>query len=87
MKAMQLNQYSNLFRDKAAYQEFVRLLGESLEDDELHIVLSDSDVVCTVMGTETVKEIMQHRILKRFAEQPDLLDELRDRLQDTDLVD
>ena len=87
MKALQLTEYTRLFRDENSYREFVRLLIESLDQEELRVIFSDSDVVCTVIGPAAVKEIMQHRIIKRFAEQPDLLDELRERLGDDDLVD
>jgi hypothetical protein len=87
MKALQLNDYSNLFRSDEAYREFVRLLVQSLDQDELKVIFADTEVVCTVVGPSAVRDIMQHRIIKRFAEQPDLLDELRERLEDGDLVD
>jgi len=87
MKPLQLNDCSNLFKDEKAYQEFVRLLTESVTTDELRVVFADSGLVCAVMGPSAIRELMRHRILKRFADQPDLLDELRDRIQEDDLVD
>ena len=87
MRPVQLSEYAQLFRDEHSYSEFVRLFSASLDDDEVQVVFAGSQLLCTVMGPDAVREIMQQRILKRFAEQPDLLDELRDRLGDDYLVD
>jgi hypothetical protein len=87
MKALQLKEYNQLFRDEAAYEEFVRLLSASLEKDELRVVFADGELVCTVMGPDAVRELMQYRIFRRFSDQPDLLDELRQRLGEEDLTD
>ena len=87
MKTLQLNQYADLFRDKNAYDEFVNLFTASVEADEWGMIFADTEFVCTVMGPEGMREIMQRRILNRFADQPDLLDELRERLESDDLVD
>ena len=87
MKPLQLSEHAGLFRDAAAYKEFVRILGSSLDNDELRVVFADSDIVCTVVSPDGIRDLMRHRILARFSEQPDLLDELRQRLEDTELVD
>ena len=90
-KVLHLRQHESLFRDRESYQQFVRLLAENLEEDEVRYLFaqtdSTEDLVAALMSPHLLREVTEHRILKRFAEQPDLLEELRQRLNDDELVD
>ena len=89
MKTLHLTEYADLFRDKASYEKFVRVLSDSARSDEVSMLLANGELVGAVMGVEAVRDTVQARLLKRFADQPDLLDELRQRLDydEKDLVD
>lgn len=88
MRTLQLNEHRDLFRDENAYAEFVRILREADDSDELRVIFADEDALGAVVGLRAIRERMQRRILNRFAGQPDLLDELRRRLEDDEnLVD
>lgn len=78
-----------LFKDEASYQEFLGTFQEALSGGNLPMVLpSDTDeVLFTAISPELTKQVLCDKILQRFGENPSLMDELRDRLENDKIVD
>jgi hypothetical protein len=78
-----------LFKDEASYQEFVETFREALSGENLPMVLpSDTDdVLFAAISPELTKKVLCDKILQRLGENPSLMDELRDRLENDKIVD
>ncbi len=87
MRVLQLKEYQSLFQDEAAYREFQRRLVESLSEDEEQMLFCGEQMVGALMTPKAISRIMKQRILGRFASQPDLMDEMRKRVEANDLVE
>jgi hypothetical protein len=87
MLLIRLEEYKNFFKSDEAYHEFVRVFRDALSGDSMPMVVADEDIFFTAVSSESTKQILCDRILKRFGENPALIDELRDRLENDDIVD
>ena len=88
MHFIHLNQHKGLFKDEASYQEFVAIFQQACGNGGLPMVLDDTDeVLFTAISPDCAKEILCNRILERMGENPRLVDELMDRLENDPIVD
>ena len=82
-----LDKKKDLFRDQAAFDQFVGYIRQALADDAMPLVMSGNEVLFAAVSGEPAKQLLADRILKRLAENPDMLAELRNRLESDDIVD
>ncbi len=86
MSALILDEYKDLFRDEDAFAQFVQVLEEKLQDD-FSPVLSQTEVLGAFLSSEAAKDVIYDRIVRRMSQNPDLLDELKRRMENDKTVD
>ena len=86
MKPLILDKLIHLFKDKSAFDQFVAAFGEAAQGD-LSLVLVDNQSVGAVLSPEAAKEILYERLVKRIASSPEAIDEIRNRIENDDIVD
>ncbi len=84
---MNLEKQKSLFKDEAAFVEFVRSWREAVKQSQMQVVMVNDEVLCTAVSPESTKQLLSERILRRFAENPELLNELKDRFESDEIVD
>jgi hypothetical protein len=75
------------FRDAAAFEEFLQVFREALKDDAMPLVVSGNELLFAAISRESAQQLLADRISKRLAENPEMLSELRSRLESDDIVD
>tara|TARA_R110002049_G_scaffold4601_5_gene32151 strand:+ start:219942 stop:220217 length:276 start_codon:yes stop_codon:yes gene_type:complete len=86
MSALILDEYKNLFRDDKSYLRFVRVLEDRLRDD-FSPVFSDTEVLGAFLSSDAAKDVIYDRLVQRMGKNPELLDELKRRIEDDKSVD
>jgi len=86
MNALILEEYRDLFRDQEAFAKFVEEVRGKLENDFSPILLG-SEVLGAFVSPEAAKEVIYERIIGRIAKEPKLLDDIKDRLENDEIVD
>lgn len=81
-----LDREKRLFRDAAAYQEFIELFRNAVAANSMPLVLVENEVLFTALSPASTQQLLSERILKRLSENPALIDELRHRLEE-DIVE
>jgi hypothetical protein len=88
MTLIRMKDFSSLFKDRASYERFVQIFQEALSGGEMPMVLTDEEeVLFTAISPESTKEVLCGKILERLSENPSLVDDLRDRLENDNIVD
>jgi hypothetical protein len=87
MSVLVLEQYKSLFRNEESFNQFISLLEESGSRAETVPVWGKSRHLATLVSPSDAKTLVQERILRRIIENPGLLDEVRDRLENDPIVD
>jgi hypothetical protein len=85
--AIILDEYKDLFKDEASYARFVGLLRASINENAMPIVLAEREFLFTAVPPGATKEILSERIIRRLWENPGLLDDIRDRLENDPIVE
>jgi hypothetical protein len=79
-----------LFASDAAMAKFADLLRQSAEEVDTPVLTFQDQPVVTTLSLATTQSVLRDRILRKLAEQPNLLERFVDRLsnlQDGDIVD
>jgi len=84
--ALVLDQCRGLFKDDAAYEQFLALLRAAARS-EMAPVFAGDELVGTVLSPAGTKEVLYERFLKRLSEKPELLAEIADRLEKDEIVE
>ncbi|MCA9081923.1 MAG: hypothetical protein KDA58_15285 [Planctomycetaceae bacterium] len=86
MDAVILDNYRHLFKDEAAYQEFVAQFEGELDFD-LKVILSDHRILGATLSPTGAKELISERVIRHVSQYPEMLDELTRRIEDDEIVD
>ena len=84
---IQLSDFKSLFKSDSAYEEMIQMLESRVENEDIQLVSTDNKVLFTAVPFNSMKEFLCARIVNRFAESPELIDELRDRIENDEIVD
>lgn len=87
MAAIVLDAHRNLFRDNAAFDQFVALFQEDPNHPGFTPVWAKQKHLTILLSPTNAKELVQDRMLRRMLEQPSLLDEMKNRLESDDIVE
>ena len=87
MSVIILDEHKDLFKDEASFNKLIGVFKAALDQNAMPMVLSTRELLFTAISPEMTKEVLAERILKRFWENPDRLDELRRRLESGELVE
>ncbi len=80
-QAIKLDEYRHLFRDDAAFAEFAELLRGAMAADFRPIV-ANGNMIGTVLSAAGSKSVLGDRILRRIERNPEVIDELLNRLDE-----
>jgi len=83
MQVVQLDQF--VTADEAS--ALTQVLTDAVSNDLIVALVHQGKVIGTFLGPEAMRDAVQQRVLKRFAEDPGMLDTLRQRFESEDLVD
>ncbi|MGE0482315.1 MAG: hypothetical protein AB7Q17_17800 [Phycisphaerae bacterium] len=79
-KAFVLSEYRTV-------QDLVRALRALLTETESIAIFADHDMLGTLAGPRAMKEMLFERLMRRVAEDPDLIDRLSKGVEDDQIVD
>jgi hypothetical protein len=77
-----LDSYKELFKDEASYRSFLAAFQKAFTQHGMPLVLANNEILFTALSPESTKTLLCDRILKRLSESPELLTELKERLED-----
>lgn len=83
---LELDQFRELFKDEAAFESFAKAFTDSLQHD-LCPIFVHSELVGTTLSPAGTKNVLFDRMMHRALKNPDLLNELTDRIENDDIVD
>ena len=86
MKPIVLDECRPLFRDDARYEEFVTWLIVKLGHD-FSLVIAGQRVLGSVLSPGATKEVLYDRMIQRISESPSILDDIKDRLENDEIVE
>ena len=86
MRSLILDEHRNLFKDQESFDQFLQILATNLGQDS-SLVLSGGRVLGTVLSPEATKEILYERMIRGISKSPEVLDEIRDRIENDEIVD
>ena len=86
MNPLVLDEYRNLFRDDSCFDHFVKSVSDRLEQDLLPIILKER-VLGAILSPEATKEMLYERMIRRISQSPEILDKLKDRIENDEIVD
>ena len=87
MTAIILDDHRNLFRSDADFDQFVALFEGAGESPAATPVWGKKRHLATLFWPADANTHLQDRMLRRIIESPEMLDELRDRLENDEVVD
>lgn len=82
-----LDNQKALFRSEAAFEEFLQVFRTAFKDDAMPLVVSGKELLFAAVSRESAQQLLADRILKRLGENPQMLADLRERLESDDIVD
>jgi hypothetical protein len=86
MMPLVLDECKPYFRDETCYEEFVTWLISKLGHD-FSPVIARQRVLGSLLSAEATKEILYDRMIQRISESPTILDDIKDRLENDEIVD
>lgn len=86
MTPIVLEEHKNLFRDEQSYEQFVQLLASVLGQD-MSLIMSRDQVLGAILSPEATKEVLYDRIIRKVSSSPSILEDLRDRIENDEIVD
>lgn len=81
-----LNEYTAYFRDDDAFHQFVERFTEDLDHDMRPIVV-DGRIIGATLSAAGAKEFLGERLEQRIIEDPSILDRLKKRMENDEIVD
>ena len=85
-RVINLDAYKHLFANEEAFQEFGKEFAESLEFD-FRPIIHNGQVVGSTLSPEGTKELLYSKFAKRISENPEVLEEIVDRIENDEIVD
>lgn len=82
-----LEEKRDLFRDNDAFENFIQFFRDAVANDATPLVVSGHEPLFTAVSPESAQQLLAGRILKRLAENPEMLSNLKDRLESEDIVE
>lgn len=86
MQRLVLDEHKNLFRDEESFDQFVKVLTNLLGQD-FSPVIAEETVLGAVLSPEATKEVLYERMIRKISSSPEVLDEIRDRIENEEIVD
>ncbi len=86
MTPLVLDECRPLFSDDARYEEFVTWLIVKLGHD-FSPVIAGQKVLGSILSPEATKEVLYERMIQRISECPSILDDIKDRLENDEIVE
>jgi hypothetical protein len=87
MTLIKLDQHKRLFRDEASYNQFIQLFRDAFTEGQTPMVIDDENVLFAAISNQAATEMLAERILDRLGENPSLMDDLTNRLENDPIVD
>ena len=87
MRAIVLDEHRNRFRSDADFDFFVSLFEGATDEPDLTAVWAKKRHLASLLSPAQTRSLVQHRMLQRILDDPSLLDDVRDRLENDDIVD
>ena len=84
---IKLSEHKDLFKDENAFQSFVAMFKSALSRGDMQIVFTDGEPLFTAVSPQRTKELLYDRIFKRMADDPKMIGEIADRLENDKIVD
>jgi len=85
MAAFVLDDYRALFRSEADFDRFLPLIEGATSESEMTPVWGKKSHLATLLSRTQAKALVQERMLQRILDDPSLLDEMKDRLENDEL--
>lgn len=87
MATLVLDEYRELFRDESAYDRFVSDIEHAMANPEITVVWAKKQYLGTLLSPTNAKSLIRDRMLQRILDRPSLLDEMKDRIENDDIVE
>jgi hypothetical protein len=84
---VKMDEYKGLFKDDNAYQAMLNVFTAAFSKSNTPLVFVGKEVLFTAVSPEGTKQMLTDRILKRISEHPELIDEVKDRLEHDAIVE
>lgn len=82
---LDLDKFKDSFKTIEGFNAFAKALAKIAEED-MGLVICDEHLVATLFPPEEANKRIQEKIVRRVAENPDLMDMLQKRMESDDLV-
>src|SRR4051794_27371717 len=82
IRILDLERHRDLFRDAAAFDQFLAAIAHKVTPDGLTILAKGDVALATLSPANRASEMFQLRIAACLATDPKLLDDLNDRISD-----
>jgi hypothetical protein len=84
---VEMEEYKGLFKDDAAYRTMIDVFLRAIAKDNSPIVREGKKVLFAALSPEATKVLLTERILKRLSANPELVEEIKDRLEKDAIVE
>jgi hypothetical protein len=85
MKVLNIENYRENFISPEAYRQFLAALRDA--GGEARLIIDGDEVVGSFVSPEEARARIANRVIRRIAENPKMIDKLRERMSSDDLVD
>lgn len=82
-----LEEHKSLFKDEDSFESFIQVFESALSQSDMPAVFWNQGLLFTAVSPQAMKEVISERILRRVSERPELLTEIKDRLERDDIVE
>lgn len=86
MSPFVLDEHRGLFRDEESFARFVTLFSSQMGQDFSPVISGDA-ILGAVLSPEATKDFLYERMIRRMSSNPKLLDEIRDRIENDEIVE
>jgi hypothetical protein len=87
MAAIVLDEHRNRFRSDADFDFIVSLFEQAAEEADMTPVWAKKRHLATLLSPANARSLVRDRMLQRILDDPSLLDDVRDRLENDEIVD
>jgi hypothetical protein len=87
IRILNLANLVHLFRDEMAFDQFLAMVLQKVVGDAVTILTSGDTAIATMYPADHAREAFQLRIAAKLAEDPHLLEALKDRTEDGKFIE
>ena len=87
MTAISLDDHRGLFRSEADFDFFVSLFKGAAEGAEMTPVLANQRHLVTLLSPANTTSLVQDLMLRRILGNPSILDDIKDRIENDEIVE